>query len=124
MMFTASLTQEFAARTEKIKQAFIIDTLRKIEQLKDAIAHKKTIVMQAISCLHHIQFEAERGLILDQFSSINDDGSSMMTDKSLVLDKMYKGKDKEEMKKLKARNKREIEQFEKDNVPANGSNGG
>lgn len=41
-----------------------------------------------------------------------DDGSSMMTDRSLALDRVYKGKgdkSKDDMKKLKARNKREIE---------------
>ncbi len=51
-----------------------------------------------------------------------DDGSSMMTDRSLALERMYKGKggdkSKDEMRKLKARNKREIEQFEKDNAAA------
>jgi hypothetical protein len=40
-----------------------------------------------------------------------DDGSSMITDRSLAMERMYKNKDKskDEMKKLKARNKREIE---------------
>lgn len=45
-----------------------------------------------------------------------------MTDRSaLMLDRVYKTdgkKSKDENKKLKAKNKREIEQFEKDNAAA------
>ena len=125
MVFTAQLTEEFAARTEKIKQSYIIDTLKKVDQLKEAISHKKTIVVQAIQGLQHIQFENDKGLVLDQLSSMMDDGSSMMTDRSLALDRVYKGKgdkSKDDMKKLKARNKREIEQFERDNAAATNPN--
>jgi len=89
MVFSAQLTEEFTARAEKIKQAYMIETLKKVDQLKEAISLKKTIILQALSGLHHIQFEPERGIVLDQLSSMIDDGSSLMTDRSLTMDKMY-----------------------------------
>lgn len=64
-MFTAELTEEFAARTEKVKKSYVIETLKKVGQLDDAIKNKRTVLAQAVECLYHIQFEPERGLILD-----------------------------------------------------------
>lgn len=37
LVFTAELTEEFAVRTEKIKQLFIKDTLKKIDLLGEAV---------------------------------------------------------------------------------------
>ena len=41
LVFTAELSEEFAARTDKIKKAFVVDTLKKIDQLTAALASKK-----------------------------------------------------------------------------------
>jgi hypothetical protein len=54
-------------------------------------------------------------------SSVVDDGSSQITDLSHVaLERILKGKGKkkDDMKKLKERNKKEIELFEKENATA------
>ena len=112
LLFSAELTEEFAARTEKLKKAYIKDNLEKVEQLKGSIDSKRTIIIQAVECLQHVQFEPDRGLVLDQLSSYMED--SQITDRSaLMLEKVYKagGKssNKEEMKRLKAKNKKEIE---------------
>ncbi len=120
LVFSAELTEEFAARTEKLKKAYVKDNLEKVEQLKGSIDQKRIIIYQAVECLQHVQFEPDRGLVLDQLSSYMED--SQLTDRSaLMLDKVYKTSskgNKEEMKRLKARNKKEIEQFEKDNAAA------
>lgn len=43
-MFTAELTEEFTARTEKIKKTFVVDTLKKVELLKEALNSRKSVV--------------------------------------------------------------------------------
>lgn len=37
LVFSAELTEEFAARTEKLKKVFVKDNLEKVEQLKGSI---------------------------------------------------------------------------------------
>jgi hypothetical protein len=44
LVFTSELTEEFAARTEKIKKGYIIDTLKKVAQLEDAIIVKRVVL--------------------------------------------------------------------------------
>ncbi|CDW81787.1 UNKNOWN [Stylonychia lemnae] len=132
LVFTAELSEEFAQRTEELKKFYVTDTLKKIDQLSTALTNKKNVVSQAIECLYHIQFEPERGLILDQLNSVMDDGSSQMTDLShMALDKVYKGtsttasqsqRTKDDNKRLKQRNQREIDKFEKENSAAHNPN--
>ena len=127
LVFNAELTEEFAARTEKLKKAFIKDNLEKVELLRGSIEQKRTIILQAVECLQHVQFEPDRGIVLDQLSSYMED--SQITDRSaLMLDKVYKAGDKkgskDEMKRLKAKNKKEIDQFEKDNAASTNSANG
>ena len=79
--------------------------------MEEAIKAKRIVLSQAVDCLFHIQFEPERGLILDQLTSVMDDGSSKVSDLShMTLEKVYKNgaqggpKSKEDVKKLKNQN--------------------
>ncbi|CDW77156.1 UNKNOWN [Stylonychia lemnae] len=66
LTFRAELTDEWYPRVQKVKQQYLKETFEQIQQLRQIVDQKKSIILQAIEVLFYMQFDDDQGLVLDQ----------------------------------------------------------
>lgn len=106
------MANDYLERMELLKKKFVEEAMVKLESLKKSIGAKETVINQGIDSLFHMQFDNERGLIVDQINTSMMESSAMDTSNPSSISIDQKVAMSDEVRKMRARNRREIESLE------------